>query len=96
MDNQEAKQGYKTNYTQESFEEVLQQAYDSLEPNDIVALICKTADFFNQEEFDNGKIRNITKSVINKRNISFKQWKALSAYVSSCSKKQQTKNNKTF
>lgn len=95
MNYQKSQEGYSISYTKESFEEVLQQAYDALEADDIKSLLCQSLDFIKLGYEDN-KVRNITLSVIDKRNISFKQWKAISAYVSGCKRKEQTKNNKTF
>jgi hypothetical protein len=77
---------------QQSFEEIIKQKYEVLEANDIKALISEVVDFVKTDEHDDDKIRNIVKSVINSRSISFKQWKALSAYLSDC---RRTKN-KTF
>lgn len=96
MNYQKSQEGYKMNYTKESFEEVLQQAYDELEAEDIVSLLCEARDYFTTDEFNNPKINSICKTVFLKRNISFKQWKAISAYVSDCRRKENSKNNKTF
>lgn len=87
---------YKVKYSKESFEEVLQQAYDNLEPQDIIDLLNKVSNFVVQPEFENDFIFSVGKSVTKNRNISFKQWKALSAYVDVCKKKIESKNNKTF
>lgn len=96
MDNQEVKQGYSVNYTQESFEEILQQAYDNLQPDEILNLLLEAREYFRSDEFTNDFIKNICNSVAKKRNISFKQWKAVSAYVAECKRKQTNKSNKTF
>lgn len=82
---------YKVNYTQESFEEVLQQAYDSLEPEDIKALLVEVYDI--QKVDDNQFIHSVWSVVYKSKSISFKQWKALSAYVATYKRKKQ---NKTF
>lgn len=74
------------NYTKESFEEVLQQAYDELEPQGIVSLLLEARNYFLSEDFKNQKIRDICNTVAERRAISFKQWKAISAYVSKCKK----------
>jgi hypothetical protein len=96
MNYQQSLKGYKMKYTTESFEEVLQQAYDNLEPDDIVKLLLEAREYFRSDEFTNEFISNICSSVAKKRNISFKQWKAVSAYVAECKRKQQNINNKTF
>jgi hypothetical protein len=87
---------YKVKASRESFEEVLQQAYDELEPQDIIDLLNETSRLVVQSEFQNDFIFSIGKSVAKNRNISFKQWKALSAYVDGCRKKIESKNNKSF
>lgn len=96
MNYQQSQEGYKMKYTKESFEEVLQQAYSELEAEDIISLLCEARDYFTTNEFSNPKINSICKSVFTKRNLSFKQWKAISAYVAECKRKEQNKNNKTF
>jgi len=87
---------YEIKYSKESFEEVLQQAYDNLEPQDIKDLLNEAARLYKIPENKNDFIYNIANSVVKKRNISFKQWKAISAYVSECNRKQDIKNNKSF
>lgn len=82
---------YKLNYTQESFEEVLQQSYDALQPEDIKNLLVEVYDI--QKEDDNEFIHSVWRMVYNRKNISFRQWKALSAYVATYKKKTE---NKTF
>jgi hypothetical protein len=87
---------YKVKASRESFEEILQQAYDGLEPQDIINLLNEASRLVILPEFENDFIFSIGKSVAKNRNISFKQWKALSAYVDGCKKKIESKNNKTF
>jgi hypothetical protein len=85
---------YKINYTIESFEEVLKQAYDSLTPQDIEKLLRECIDnYLIVPQFKNDFIWSVYKSVKKKRNISFKEWKAISAYIADCKK---VKNNKSF
>ena len=87
---------YKVNYTQESFEEVLQQAYDSLEPEDIESLLLEAKTYYSVLDTGSPFIASICKNVITNRSISFKQWKAISAYVNTIKKNEKNKNNKTF
>jgi hypothetical protein len=87
---------YKVKFSKESFEEVLQQAYDSLEPQDIKDLLSEARILLRDSNFENGFIWSICASVVKNRNISFKQWKAISAYVSECKRKEESKNNKQF
>ena len=87
---------YKVKYSKESFNEVLQQAYDSLEPQDIENLLNEAANLYKIPENKNDFIYSVANSVVKNRNISFKQWKAISAYVAECNRKQESKNNKTF
>jgi len=87
---------YKVNYTQQSFEEVLQQAYDSLEADDIKNLLMEAREYYTKLDTGNQFIAGICKSVIKQRSISFKQWKAISAYVNTIKNKEKNKNNKTF
>lgn len=96
MNYQQSQEGYKMKYTKESFEEVLQQAYDALEPQDIIDLLGEVINNLKNNENFNEFIYSVAKNVNNKKNISFKQWKALSSYVSKCKRKEQNKNNKTF
>lgn len=85
---------YEVKYSKASFEEVLQQAYDSLQPEDIKSLLAEVYDILKQEE--NDFIHSVFSDVYKKKNISFKQWKALSAYAAEFRRKQETKNNKSF
>jgi hypothetical protein len=87
---------YKVNYTQESFEEVLQQAYDELEPEDIKSLLLEAKNYYTKLDTGNQFIAGICNNVVKQRSISFKQWKAISAYVNTIKKKERNKNNKTF
>jgi hypothetical protein len=82
---------YKLNYTQQSFEEVIQQAYDALEADDIKNLLFEVHDTLKKDE--NDFIRSVFNVVYKSKNISFRQWKALSAYVATYKKKTE---NKTF
>lgn len=92
MNYQQSQKGYKMKYTKESFEEVLQEAYDALEAQDIIDLLGDVLSNLKNDDNFNEFIYSVAKNVNSKKNISFKQWKALSAYLSDCRKKQ----NKTF
>jgi predicted Zn-dependent protease with MMP-like domain len=92
MNYQKSQEGYKMKFTKESFEEVLQEAYDALEPQDIIDLLGEVLTNLKNTENYNEFIHSVANDVYDKKNISFKQWKALSAYLSDCRKKQ----NKTF
>lgn len=92
MNYQQSQKGYKMKYTKESFEEILQQAYSELESEDIHSLLTEVNECMCQDNFDNDFILSVFNSVNKKRNISFREWKALSAYVSDFRRKQ----NKTF
>lgn len=92
MNYQQSQKGYKMKYTKQSFEEVLQEAYDALEGQDIINLLGDVLSNLKDSENYNEFIHSVAKDVHTKKNISFKQWKALSAYLSDCKKKQ----NKTF
>lgn len=92
MNYQQSQKGYKMKYTKESFEEILQQAYSELESEDIHSLLTEVNECMCQDNFDNDFILSVFNSVNKKRNISFREWKALSAYVSDFKRKQ----NKTF
>jgi hypothetical protein len=83
-------------YTKESFEEVLQQAYDMLEPEDIKELLMLVDANLCIEGYQNEFIHSVFNNVLKFRNISFKQWKALSAYVDEKRREEKHKNNKTF
>jgi hypothetical protein len=83
----------KIKYTKQSFEEVLQQAYDELQSEDIYKLLVEVRSYYSTEEHKNEWIEDIANMVGNKRSLSFKQWKALSAYAAGVRKKY---NNKTF
>lgn len=96
MNYQKSQEGYNMQFTKESFEEVLQQAYDELEADDIKTLLNDVLSLMRIEEYQNRFIFDIAKNVWERKNISFKQWKALSAYVSKCKRTEQNKNNKTF
>jgi hypothetical protein len=85
---------YQIKYTKQSFEEVLQDAYDMLEPQDIMNLLTNVRDCLLV--YENDFINSVAIGVYKNRNISFKQWKALSAYVAECNKKENSKNNKQF
>ena len=92
MNYQQSQKGYKMEYTKESFEEILQQAYSELESEDIHSLLTEVNECMCQDNFENDFILSVFNSVNKKRNISFREWKALSAYVSDFKRKQ----NKTF
>jgi len=92
MNYQQSQKGYKMKYTKQSFEEVLQEAYDALEAQDIINLLGDVLSNLKKDDNFNEFIYSVAKDVHNKKNISFKQWKALSAYLSDCRKKE----NKTF
>lgn len=92
MNYQQSQKGYKMKYTKESFEEILQQAYSELESEDIHSLLTEVNECMCEDNFDNDFIYSVFNSVSKKRNISFREWKALSAYVSEFKRKQ----NKTF
>lgn len=83
----------KIKYTKQSFEEVLEQAFSELEAEDIHNLLLEAKEYFNQEQFKDDMIKSICNTVVKNRDISFKQWKAISAYVSKSKRKTQ---NKTF
>lgn len=88
---------YKIKYTKQSFEEVLQEAYDSLTSEDVINLLNECRDrCLIVPELEDQFILSIYRSVKKKRNISFKEWKAISAYVAECKRKVAAKNNKTF
>jgi hypothetical protein len=84
---------YKVNYTQESFEEVLLQAYEELQPEQIKELLNESIDILKETKYENKLITGIVPSVVSNRSISFKQWKAVSAFVATHKRKNQ---NKTF
>jgi len=92
MNYQQSQKGYKMKYTKQSFEEVLKQAYDELEGQDIIDLLGEVLTNLKNTENYNEFIHSVANDVYDKKNISFKQWKALSAYLSDCRKKE----NKTF
>jgi hypothetical protein len=96
MNYQQLQKPYKMIYTKQSFEEVLQQAYDELEPEDIKSLLIEVNELMCSDNFENQFIQSVFTMVAKNRNISFKQWKALSAYVAECKRKEQNKNNKVF
>lgn len=83
-------------YTQESFQEVLQEAYDLLQPYEIENLLLEAKEYLMEENLQNKFILSICLSVAERRNISFKQWKAISAYVSGKRREENNKNNKSF
>jgi len=92
MNYQQSQKGYKMKYTKQSFEEVIKQAYDELEGQDIIDLLGEVLTNLKNTENYNEFIHSVANDVYDKKNISFKQWKALSAYLSDCRKKE----NKTF
>jgi hypothetical protein len=86
----------KITYTQESFEEILEEAYEMLEPQDIQSLLLEAKSYIIAENNKNGFIYDVCSTVVKRRNISFKQWKAISAYVNGKRREENNKNNKTF
>lgn len=86
----------KITYTQESFEEILEEAYEMLEAAEIQCLLLEAKHYLREENFQNEFIHSVCNTVVERRNISFKQWKAISAYVNGKRREEKNKNNKTF
>lgn len=80
----------------EDYQRELQQLFDELTGEQIVNLIQKCEYYLPQfEEEDSNRdylISNIVSTCREVKSITFKQWKALSAFVRDCEKKEKIDN----
>jgi hypothetical protein len=81
----------------DEFEEILKERYNQLTAADIISLLNQTGAYVKQLVSTTNKsisdriqfISSVATSAIDCRKITYKQWKALSAFCSDCRKELQ-------
>lgn len=82
--------------TNEEYQSELLQHFEDLTGEEIIQLLTKTKEYLKRYEIEDANrdylISSIVENVSERRQITFKQWKAVSAFCRDCSKLEAIEN----
>jgi len=83
--------------TNEEYQSQLQNHFDDLKPEEIITLLKKAQSYLKLYEIEDRNrdylISGIVETCVERRQITFKQWKAISAFCRDCKKLEDADSN---